>query len=85
MERLASYSVLALARVNPDTRVLEVAGESTKAVEATVIPADDGSYRLVCRISLKLDPDYAVDTATPFYLKALELTNIEVPAGFLAA
>ena len=84
-ERLFSYAALILARVNPDLRVLEVSGESTKAIEVVLIPADDGTYRLIVRASLPLDPDYATDISTPFFLKARELSNTAVPAGFLAA
>ncbi|MGF1481250.1 MAG: hypothetical protein ACFB4I_17500 [Cyanophyceae cyanobacterium] len=84
-ERLLSYSALILARVNPDLRVLEVAGRTQKAVEVVVTPADDGSYRLVIRASLALAPDFASDTATPFFLKTQELSNIAVPSGFLVA
>lgn len=83
VEKLAAYSVLALARVNPTLRVLELPGESQFAIEATIIPADDGTDRLIARMSIELDPSWSSDTANPIYLLAKELSNTVLPSGFI--
>ena len=74
-ERLCAYAGLLLQRVNPDTPIQEEQAVRQKAIEAVIISDAFGSPRLVLRISLPLSPDYATDTTTPFYAKALEISN----------
>lgn len=83
-ERLAAYAGLLLQRVNPDLPIQEEQAVRQKAIEAVVINDAFGAPRLVLRISLPLNADYATDTATPFFAKALELSNSPVPSGYLA-
>ena len=42
-EELVAYAAMLLARVNPDLRILEVPGGSQKAIEMTIISADEGT------------------------------------------
>jgi hypothetical protein len=83
-EELSVYSSMLLARVNPSLRILEAQGESTQAVQLSIVKTDDNSTRLISRVSIEISPDYATDTSVPFYAKALELSNTAVPSAFTA-
>lgn len=83
-EELTAYALMLLARVNPDLRILEVQGESTQAVQLSVTKADDGSDRLIGRVSIALNPEYATDTSVPLYAQAKELSNVAAPSAFTA-
>ena len=85
LERLIAYACLAGARVNPDLKILEVAGTTQKAVETTITAADDGTIRLIARVSLELNADYVEDTTQPLYMKVKELSNTSLPSAYLQA
>ena len=74
-EELVAYAAMLLARVNPDLRILEVPGGSQKAIEMTIISADEVTTRLIGRFSIALNPEYATDTSVPLYAQARELSN----------
>lgn len=83
LERLHVWSGLALARLNPVLQVLEVPGFSAERVaQSTLIKADDGTNRIVIRTSIAIDGDYATDTTTKFWMKAIDLSNTTLPNSF---
>jgi hypothetical protein len=82
LERLACWALLALARVNPDLDVLEPEDSSTRAVQASLIIDDTGAPRLVGRISLQLNSDYATDSTSKLWAKTLEFSQTALPTGF---
>lgn len=55
VERLAAYAILLLHRLNPDLTALEVPGEATRAIQASVISDSTGRDRIVARVSIALD------------------------------
>jgi hypothetical protein len=85
VERLAAYSLLLLTRLNPDLKVIETSGSTVRVVESVIIPADDGSIRLVGRFSLPLDPDYITDTVQPLYMNIQDISNVTIPSDWLQA
>jgi len=85
VERLAAYSALLLSRVNPTLSILEVLGEpEIRAAFAGVGTDSTGRQRLIMRISLELDANYASSTEA-LWLDVKELSNVQVPAQFLAS
>lgn len=84
LERLAAYAGIALSTVNPTLAIVENAGENPEPVsQFFILRADDGTLRLILRQSIKLDPNFATDDENALWLKALDLSNTELPAGFL--
>ena len=82
LERLGAWVVLALARVNPDFDVLEEEASRTRAAQVGIIVDSTGVPRLVGRISIALDADYATDSTSKLWAKALELSQTALPSGF---
>jgi len=82
LERLGAWALLALARCNPDLDILEESGAQTRAVQVGIIVDDTGVPRLVGRISIALNADYATDTSSKLWAKALELSTTTLPTGF---
>ena len=74
--------MLALARCNPDLDILEQDGSATRAVDLGIIIDSTGTPRLVGRISIALSADYAENSATKLWAKALELSTVALPTGF---
>ena len=85
LERLAAYSLMALARCNPELKIIETAGLTQKAVDPTIFAADDGTIRYIGRISLELDTDYVTDTTQPLYMKVQELSVVALPVAYKQA
>lgn len=84
VERLAAYSVLLLSRINPTLSILEVLGEpEIRAAFAGIGTDSTGRQRLIARISLELNADYA-SSPEALWLEALELSNVQIPPQFLA-
>lgn len=84
-EKLAAWAILLLARQNPDRRVIELIDEpSRQVVLVTIIKAEDNSYRLIGRVSLKLDAGYA-ENAGKFWTNVEEFANTEIPTAFTTA
>jgi hypothetical protein len=82
LERLACWTMLALARVNPDLDILEEAGKSTRAVQVGISFDDTGVPRLIGRLSIALNADYASDATSKLWAKGLELSTTTLPTGF---
>lgn len=82
LEKLAAWVGLALARCNPSQRILEIPNsDAPRAAEATLIKADDGSYRLVVRLSIPIFDNYSEQTQK-FWFNADEISNTALPAAF---
>lgn len=83
LERLAAWSIMALRRVNPTQKVLEVADTTpVNAAQAALIQADDGSVRFFGRVSISVESDYAEDNVNKLWMKAEELSNTALPEAF---
>jgi len=83
VERMAAWSGLALARANPNLKVLELENFTQRAAQATVIQSEGEGVRLVIRINLPLNPNYATENPGKLWLNAQELSVIAIPTGFL--
>ena len=83
LERLAAWSIMALRRVNPTQKVLEVADTSpVQVAQAAIVQADDGSIRFFGRVSISVESDYAEDNVNKLWMKAEELSNTTLPEAF---
>lgn len=82
LEKLAAWVGLALARCNPSLKILENPNaDPERAAQAVLIKADDGSYRLVIRLSLKIADNYA-EATQKFWFNTEELSGTALPAAF---
>lgn len=82
LEQLGAWVGLGLARCNPSLKILENPDAAPeRAAQAVLIKADDGSYRLVIRLSLKVADNYA-EATQKFWFNAEELSNTALPAAF---
>lgn len=82
LEKLAAWVGLALSRCNPSLKILENPNsDSERAAQAVLIKADDGSFRLVLRLSIAVQDDYAT-SGNKFWINAQELSNTALPAAF---
>lgn len=82
LEKLAAWVGLALARCNPSQRILEIPNsDAPRAAEATLIKADDGSHRLVVRLSIPIADNYS-EVTQKFWFNATEVSNTALPAAF---
>lgn len=82
IEKLAAWAVLALARCNPDAKILEIPGQpSVEVALATLLKASDGSIRYVVRASLPVNPAYG-ETAAKFWNNITDVSTTALPAAF---
>ncbi|MGL4640372.1 MAG: hypothetical protein ACRCVX_11690 [Shewanella sp.] len=82
LEKLAAWLGLALARVNPTLKILESPdAEPQRVGQCALIKADDGSTRLIVRLSIPISEDYATNTVK-FWQTAAELSNTALPTAF---
>lgn len=82
VEKIAAWAGLALARCNPSTKVLENPNLPSERVALTaLIKADDGSNRLVIRLSLPVDDNYPISTKK-FWENVTEISETVLPAAF---
>ena len=83
LERLATWAILALRRVNPTQQVLEIpGGNPERVVQAAIIQADDDTIRFFGRVSIAIESDYAEDNENKLWMKSLELSNTVLPDAF---
>jgi hypothetical protein len=82
LERHIAYDLLLLAKLNPDLKIIEQAGATVRAVEVVISPADDGTIRLIGRVSIPIDSDYANNLSQPLYMAAKDISNVTVPASW---
>lgn len=84
LERLALWTGLALARINPTLAALEAENASPeKVAQVLFFRAADNNLRCIVRLSIVVDPTYDVQTRK-FWENAQELSNVTLPAGFNA-
>jgi hypothetical protein len=82
LERLAAWVALALQRVNPTLSIIEQSNAAPeRTCQAVLATAEDDTVRLVARISIEIDPDYAESTSK-LWLSAREFSNTTLPAAF---
>lgn len=82
LEKLAAWVGLALSRCNPSLKILEYPNfEPQRAAEATLIKADDNSYRLVVRLSLPIADNYGESTQK-FWFNTLDFSNVALPTAY---
>lgn len=82
LEKLAAWVGLALTRCNPSLKILEYPNvEPQRAAEAVLIKADDNSYRLVVRLSIKILDSYGENTQK-FWFNAEEFGNTVLPSAY---
>lgn len=85
LERLAAWSILALARANPTLKILETsASEPERAAQAALIRAEDDTLRLIARASLPIDPAYSENNTVKFWMHTQEISNTSLPVAFLS-
>jgi hypothetical protein len=82
LEKLAAWSGLALAYINPSITGVEGQGYTERSAQANpyFIQADNRT-RLIVRVSLPLSPDYLAGGAK-FWGYAQDLSNTAIPALF---
>lgn len=82
VEKLACWAVMALARCNPDAKILEIPGQpSVEVALATLLRASDGSTRYVVRASLPVQPGYG-ETAAKWWNNINEFSTTALPAAY---
>lgn len=82
VEKLHAWTGLLLHRSNSTLKVLEAANYSDYACQNSLFTADDGTERLVIRVNLKLNPEYATG-ATKIWNSILPFAEIAIPAAYL--
>lgn len=84
LEKLGAWVGLALARVNPTLKILESPDtEPQRVAEVVLIKADDGSTRLIVRLSIPVTEDYGSST-NKFWQNTTEISNTALPTAFKA-
>lgn len=83
VEQLHAWSGLLLHRSNSTLKVLEAANYSDYACQNSLFTADDGTERLVLRINLKLDPEYAAGTEKIWNLVEA-FSDVAIPTAYLS-
>lgn len=81
LEKLAVWVSLALSQINPSLAVIETTGESTKVAQTALFRASDNTVRLSVRLSVPIDPNYAINTVK-FWGNAQDLSNTTLPAAY---
>ena len=82
LEKLAAWVGLALARCNGNNTILEQKNSPAERVAAAVlIKADEGSNRLVVRLSIPIADAYPESTQK-FWFNALPMSDTALPAAY---
>ncbi len=83
LEKLAAWVGLLMSRINPTLATLEDPGLIPERVcQATIRRIDDGTERLIIRISIPLNEAYKENATAKFWTFANDISNVVVPAGF---
>lgn len=83
LEKLAAWVGLTMTRLNPTLATLEDPGLIPERVcQATIRRIDDGSERIIIRISIPLNEAYKENGTAKFWTFATEISNVVLPAGF---
>lgn len=81
LEKLAMWTGIALATINPSNRVLINANETGRQAEYTVYPGGDNEVYYSTRIIVRLAPDYSYNDSIRLWENAQDISNTALPAG----
>ncbi len=85
LEKLAAWVGLALERCNPTAKLLESPDtEPQRVAQAVLIRADEGSHRLITRVSIPINDGYAEASTVKFWQNALEIGTTALPTAYKA-
>lgn len=84
LEKLAAWVGLALARCNPTVQILEDPNAAAqRTAQIVLIKADDGSNRLIVRVSLPVVDDHA-SNGFKWWQNPTEISTTALPTAFKA-
>ncbi|WP_017652559.1 hypothetical protein [Fortiea contorta] len=84
LEKLAVWSGLTLANINPSLTAIEGVGYTERVSQAGIFYVQaDNKYRALIRQSIQMSPDYLAGGAK-LWTFAQELSNTAIPAIFKA-
>ncbi len=85
LEKLAAWVGLALERCNPTLKILESPeAEPQRVAQAVLIRADDATHRMIIRLALTVNDDYASNSTVKFWQNAQEFSNVALPTAYKA-
>lgn len=83
LEKLHAWSAFALQKCNPTKTIVEQPNtDPINLCSVSIFRADDQSLRLLTRINLPLDSDYA-ESASPIWENTNEISNTDIPPSYL--
>lgn len=84
LEKLAAWTGLALANINPALTAIEGVGYTERVSQAGIFYVQaDNKYRALIRLSIQMSPDYLA-AGGKLWTYAQELSNTAIPAIFTA-
>lgn len=81
-EQLAVWVGLLLNYINPTLSTLESSNNPQKQFQTLLFEGADNNQYLNLRMTIKLDPTYVSDRSVKLWMKAMEASNVAVPAAF---
>lgn len=84
LEQHIAWAGLTLSAINPTLGILETESRNELVAQAMLFQAADASTRLLIRVSLPMDPAFKYDRTKKLWMFAEEISNTQIPAGFLA-
>jgi len=79
LEKLATWAILSLQRVNPDRTVLLNGSQTGRAAEYSLFQGGDDEIYFSGRVVLKLATGYSSDTSVRFWEHAQPISNTALP------
>ena len=84
LEKLVAWAAFATQKCNPTKTIVEQSNtDPINVASVSIFRADDQSLRALVRINLPLDSNYA-ESLDPMWTSALEISNTDIPASYLA-
>lgn len=80
-EKLAAWAGLLLHRTNGNLKVVEAPNYSDYACQASIFQADDGTQRLIIRLTLELEDGYA-ESGAKVWTQIKPFSEVAVPAAY---
>ena len=85
LEKLAAWVGLALERCNPTLKILESPdAEPQRVAQAVLIRADDATHRMIIRVAIPINDDYASNSTVKFWQNAQVLSDVALPTAYKA-
>lgn len=82
LEKIHAWSGIALARLNPNAKILQNPDASpTRVVDTVLIKADQGGYRFVIQSSLPVRDSYP-ESPTKFWENITEVDTVALPTAY---